>query len=554
MRRMGTQCDGWARAGLICAFLALPAAACATGTSAVPGVMRSYLAQREGDRAEALAALEQAIEADPESAALRIESARLLLGARRTDEALAAVDEGLERRPGHPELLLLRSRILEVSGRTEEAAEAALGAARAGGAREARGTAVRLLEGLGRREDALAEALRWVEADPRDADAWFAAGRLRLGTGDGEGARRDLGKALEIDPNHRPSLRSLAEMDEAAGNFTAAEALYRRVVDANPHDVEARFRLGQVLLKQERVEEAVDVFQAAERWSGGDPGLRFRLGMLLLQADRPADAEEVFRTVALAHGTDTQAWYLLGVSLLAQEKYQEALETLAHVPPEAVEYSDALVRRAIALEGLERMEEAKALLEARLAEHPDDEEVAVSLAGLWEDSGEHRRAVEMLEAFLEAHGSENPRVFFTLGVLHDKLGEWPRSVEYMKRALSINPYDPHALNYIGYTYAEHGVHLEEAEALILRALDMKPDDGFITDSLGWVYYKQGRFAEAVATLEKAVEVAPDDPVIWEHLGDARRAAGETERARQAYERTLELAPDTESAKRKLGEL
>jgi len=145
--------------------------------------------------------------------------------------------------------------------------------------------------------------------------------------------------------------------------------------------------------------------------------------------------------------------------------------------------------------------------------------VALALAGLWEDEGEYRTAVDLLEAFIARYEATNASLYFTLGVLYDKLKDWRRSVEYMKRSLELKPDDPHALNYLGYTYAEHGVNLDEAERLILRALEFKPEDGFITDSLGWVYFQQGRYGDAVETLRLAISRAPEDPVIWEHLGD-----------------------------------
>ena len=298
------------------------------------------------------------------------------------------------------------------------------------------------------------------------------------------------------------------------------------------------------------MDEAVKVFEGAERWSGGDPGLRFRLGVLLLQFDRPGEAEKVFRDMTEGHQGDSQARYLLGVSLLAQEEYTEAIEVLARIGPEDAQYSDALVRRAIALDSLQRGAEARALLEARLSEVPQDEEVLLALAGLHENSGDYRGAVELLEAYVGRGEVDNARVFFTLGVLHDKLKDWRTSAEYMKRSLELRPDDAHALNYLGYTYADQGLYLEEAEGLILRALELRPQDGFITDSLGWVYFKQERFEEAVTTLRHAVEIAPKDPVIWEHLGDALLKWGERKQALEAYRKTLEISPDTGSAREK----
>jgi Flp pilus assembly protein TadD len=108
--------------------------------------------------------------------------------------------------------------------------------------------------------------------------------------------------------------------------------------------------------------------------------------------------------------------------------------------------------------------------------------------------------------------------------------------------LEIKPDNAQALNYIGYTYADRGINLDEAEALIKQALQLKADDGYITDSLGWVYFKKGDFEKAVAELEKAQHLAPDDPVIAEHLGDAYAKRNANEKAIQMYERALKLDP------------
>ncbi len=539
-----------------CLGLVVAVAAGGTAGAGLPAasVLEGYIALRGGDAEGALDAFRRALADDPDSAAIRAEIIRILGSRKDYDDALTVVDDGLRRRPEHPELLLLRARLLRALDRPGEAAAAAKRAAEVGGSEEAYGLAVRLLEAGGRADDALALTARWSEAHPDDPEAWFARGRILIRRGDADGAHRALRKVLGLDPNHRAGLRALAALEEDQDNLAAAEALYRRVIEANPHDVEARFRLGQLLIKQDRAAEAVEEFQAAERWSGGNANLRFQLGLLLLQSDRAAEAETVFLAMAKANGDDVRAWYLLGVSRLAQEKYPEAIEALDRVPPTALSYPDALIRKAFALQGLERREEARSLLRGWLDDHPADEEVRLALAGLFEEEGDYRSAADLIESYLAGHETDNAKVYFTLGVLYDKLKDWRRSAEYMKQCLDRDPDDAHALNYLGYTYAEHGVNLEEAERLILRAIELKPDNGFIIDSLGWVYFRQGRYDEAVATLKKALETAPEDPVIWEHLGDAYLALGDGDQARDAYRKALDLSPDSEEVQRKLEDL
>ncbi|MEK6601610.1 MAG: tetratricopeptide repeat protein, partial [Candidatus Binatota bacterium] len=106
-----------------------------------------------------------------------------------------------------------------------------------------------------------------------------------------------------------------------------------------------------------------------------------------------------------------------------------------------------------------------------------------------------------------------------------------------------------ALNYLGYTWAEMGIHLDEAENLIVRALKIEPNDGFYIDSLGWVYYQKGDYKRAVQQLERAVELANDDPTIIEHLGDAYEKAGKLDGALQRYRDALKRSKEEEQSNR-----
>ena len=109
-------------------------------------------------------------------------------------------------------------------------------------------------------------------------------------------------------------------------------------------------------------------------------------------------------------------------------------------------------------------------------------------------------------------------------------------------AIKKDPFHTNALNYLGYTYAERGTNLDEAEDLIKRALKFRPNDGYILDSLGWVYFKKKKFDEALIELEKSWKLAPNDPVIGEHLGDVYVKKSLWEKALKVYRRILEINP------------
>jgi tetratricopeptide (TPR) repeat protein len=123
------------------------------------------------------------------------------------------------------------------------------------------------------------------------------------------------------------------------------------------------------------------------------------------------------------------------------------------------------------------------------------------------------------------------------------MGEREECIREMEKVIALDPSDAVALNYLGYTLAEMGIRLDEAEDQIKRALKLRPDDPYFTDSLGWVYYKMGHYEGALQWLLKARQHLPDDPVVAEHVGDAYCALGRWREAEISYERALHLGPE-----------
>jgi tetratricopeptide (TPR) repeat protein len=119
----------------------------------------------------------------------------------------------------------------------------------------------------------------------------------------------------------------------------------------------------------------------------------------------------------------------------------------------------------------------------------------------------------------------------------------------MKEVLRLNPDYADALNYIGYSYTERGIHLEEALKMIQKAMELKPNMGYITDSLGWVYFKLGDYERAVIELEKANQLTPDDPIVTEHLADSYFKLSKIQKATELYEKALKLDPKEDQIER-----
>jgi len=131
-------------------------------------------------------------------------------------------------------------------------------------------------------------------------------------------------------------------------------------------------------------------------------------------------------------------------------------------------------------------------------------------------------------------------ILYALGVLYYLNDQIQESIDTMLRLIKIDPNNADALNFVGYTYAERGENLDEAERMIKRALEITPNKGYILDSLGWVYYKKGRYDEALDLLHRAETLQPNDPAIMEHLGDVYLDNGDPSKALEYYQRGVDL--------------
>ena len=164
----------------------------------------------------------------------------------------------------------------------------------------------------------------------------------------------------------------------------------------------------------------------------------------------------------------------------------------------------------------------------------------------WEDAvAAYDRAVDLID-------EPTARDWFTYyvrGTAHERAGNWPSAEADFRRAMELDDNQPLLLNYLGYSLVEKQTNLDEALELIQKALQLDPESGHITDSLGWVYYRLGRYEDAIAPMERAVELMPVDPIINDHLGDVYWAVGRYREAEFQWQRALSFDPEPKEADR-----
>lgn len=183
-----------------------------------------------------------------------------------------------------------------------------------------------------------------------------------------------------------------------------------------------------------------------------------------------------------------------------------------------------------------------------VAVNPNDLEALSVLGDLQRSAKKYAEAAETYTRALAVSGGEKPsdwRFYYVRGISYERSKQWPKAEEDFKKALSLNPNQPQVLNYLGYSWVDQGTNLLPALDMIQRAVAAAPNDGYIIDSLGWAYYRLGRYEEAVAELERAVQLRSTDPEINDHLGDAYWMAGRKLEAR--FQWNIAASVDKEGA-------
>ncbi|PRY24353.1 tetratricopeptide repeat protein [Aliiruegeria haliotis] len=365
-----------------------------------------------------------------------------------------------------------------------------------------------------------------------------------------------------------------------AGDFEAAEALFSGEGGA-PLRLTRRGAIAhsQVLSQLDRNDHALDLIAAG--WGSDlDPGLEELVTRLQAGEKIPFSQigsvqdglAEVFYTVAGALEGEAADSYtllyarvseylrpdhvdaiLLGAGLLeAQEQYDLATEAYNRVPRDNAGFHVAEIGRSAALRAAGKNEAAVEVLEQLAETHGDMPIVQITLGDMLRGEERYEEASKAYDAAIALFDEPDPAqwiVYYTRGITHERMKRWDEAEPDFLKALELNPGQPQVLNYLGYSYVEMQTNLDEALAMIEEAVAAQPGSGYITDSLGWVLYRMGKYDEAVIHLERAAELMAVDPIVNDHLGDAYWAVGRRIEAEFQWHRALSFDPEPEEAER-----
>lgn len=352
-----------------------------------------------------------------------------------------------------------------------------------------------------------------------------------------------LATALEAAP--RRSLRLtwlIGNYYERQGRKAEAQAIYQAYLDGGGDVTLLQAAIARTASDQDGPIPAASV----PTWKAGVAEALFNLASLLSQ-ERAEQTALVYLQLALRlRPAFAVAQVLHGEILQAQERSNDAIETYREIDPASPFAWTARLRIAEELDHMERSEEAIAELENLATERPKEFQPLFRMANILRAKERFSDAVSAYDRAAERLGDLEQRhwtFFYFRGIALERSKDWPRAESDFLKALDLEPEQPYVMNYLAYSWVEKKEHLDEAQAMLIRAVELRPNDGFIVDSLGWVYYRLKRYEDAVEYLEKAVELRPQDPVINDHLGDAYWQVGRKQEARFQWRRALSLEPE-----------
>lgn len=514
----------------------------------------------------------------------------------------------------------LESIMHQRAGELEQAAEAMEEAARVAPEElRLRVELIRLYRQLGEADKAKKACRGALEIAPDSPSLWMILGWLNQQTGDYDKAVAAYAEAVALRPEDKMGYSALIMAAEEANDIAAALDIYRKLIELAPDSPVFHFRLAYQLSRISRYEDALPHVKAALELNPDYAKALHLQGLIYFNLGQNAEAAGTLRKYIELAPTDLGALRTLAGAYARQGDFGAALPCLDKILASGEATPRHLVERAYLLLRLGRSREATAMtppnsapilgsilnamarkqaggryrdelatlddvegdVDAEARDLVTDvlflmgsEEAGEYFLHEWDAFREETIPSKHLELFraricydlkryeeaelilLDALDLFGPDkwLHYYLATVYESLDNFLETEKHLKAALALDPQDPEIMNFLGYLYAEQGIHLDTAETLLKAALETNPENGFYLDSLGWVYYKQGDAGQAIRYIRHAIfSMEADDAVLRDHLGDAYLLNGELDKALNEWRKALVLDPGMDSVQEKIEE-
>ncbi|HEY1999555.1 tetratricopeptide repeat protein [Paraburkholderia sp.] len=475
----------------------------------------------------------------------------IALAAQSPSDALAAAQLWQQYAPTSERAAQLDASLLVLSGKPDDA-EPLLARELAKVPPENRGSAILALQLLLSRGPNRVGGLHVLQDllknDMNRPEALLAIARQQIAADDAPGAKKSLEQALAIKPDYLPAALTLSQMgpEERKEGIASLE----KYVQQNPKSHDARLALAQMYLASDRLDDAQNQFEIMHKDNANDLTPLMALALINIQKKDFKDAQPFLQQYAQkaekTPGADAgQAYIYLAQISLEQKNDAAASDWLNKIAPSSQQYIPAQITRAQLLEKQGKPDDARKLLASLQPQDPRDQAlIARTDAAILFDSKRYTEAETRL-AQATADFPDDPDLTYDYAMAAEKNGHYDVMEAQLRKLIETQPDNPQAYNALGYSLADRGLRLQEANKLIEKASSLAPDDAFIMDSVGWVKYRLGDTADAIKLLRKAYDMQPNAE-IGAHLGEVLWKTGDQDQARATWREARKLEPDNDT--------
>ncbi|MCC6932175.1 MAG: tetratricopeptide repeat protein [Deltaproteobacteria bacterium] len=355
-----------------------------------------------------------------------------------------------------------------------------------------------------------------IKKNPKSAAGYYYSAKFFEAGRSVQQADRAYRKALELAGDNEAMQLDYVRFLAAQKRYREAVKICDKLIAKNADNVAAKKVKAQILLAEKKPVEAIKELEELGAQEDNPAETRMKIALIKLDS-QDYDGAIVDLKLLLAKAPDIAALhYYLALAYAGQKHNDLAMQELDKIPVNAEIYGQAKLYQLYLHEQNKNYLQAKQVLEQLIAQKPDNSKLWVHKAAIEKELKDIPAAINSIRKALELEPT-NDSLLFSLAIYLDQNGQDAESWQMLEKIISINSKNASALNYLGYSFAEQGVHLDRAMELINAALKIEPNNGYYLDSRAWVYYKQGLYVQAEADLKRALTTVNDDAVILEHM-------------------------------------
>ena len=505
--------------------------------------MLGYQAELAQDMDRAIQEYQAALKTDPTSQSVKARLAGLYFSLGDMPNAVRYADQAAEGPSQDGQLLTQMAGILASAGQGERAVtllDRAIEVDSTSG--DPYFTKGLLLLNLKRQPEAEQAIRAGLARAPESAVGYYHLGRMLLDAGKGEEAAASFERAIAANTSFEPAYLALASIYESRQDQDRAVAVLRKYLQTvNPRNRDIRHQLVRLYVAAKDFQGARKELNDLLAEDPSDLDAQLRLALVYGEEKEYSKAIDQLIQILKARPTELKIRDYLAFLYEESKDTKKAIETYTFNVQLEPSYFEGHLHLGLLFYRLKQYPEAITHLNQAITINPKQPEAHIVLGLTYLQKDQFDDAARALEEGI----SQNPKsadLYFNLGTVYDKLNRFDDVVRVMETAIKLDPHHADALNYLGYSYAERGVKIDQALSLTKQAVALKPSNGYYVDSLAWALFKSGLLTESLTEMKRAVALAGDDPVLYEHLGDIYATQRNLSDARESWLRALELDP------------